>query len=112
MIHIVKITSLVAALLPFSQVYAESERHRDGQQVYAASCASCHDTGAESAPSIHNPADWTDRSTLWEAVLFEHANKGYLEMPAKGGNNQLSEYDVDVAAEYILTVVHPELPRD
>ena len=39
-------------------------------------------------------------------------NEGYLGMPAKGGNARLSEYDVDAAVEYMLTITHPELPRD
>ena len=49
---------------------------------------------------------------FWEAVLFEHANQGFLKMPGKGGKQELSEYDVDVAAEYMLNISHPRLPAD
>ena len=89
-----------------------SERMDDGLRVYQAACASCHDTGVEGAPVTDRPADWQNRSNLWEAVLLEHANKGYMDMPAKGGGADLSEYDVDVAAEYMLNIAHPDLPRD
>jgi cytochrome c5 len=44
--------------------------------------------------------------------LFEHANEGYLRMPGKGGKPELSEYDVNVAAEYMLNLSHPDLPED
>ena len=63
-------------------------------------------------PSRGQTRDWADRSHLWEAVLFEHANQGFLRMPAKGGKQDLSEYDVDVAAEYMLNMSHPRLPAD
>jgi cytochrome c5 len=33
-------------------------------------------------------------------------------MPARGGDARMSEYDVDAAVEYMLTITHPELPRD
>jgi cytochrome c5 len=49
---------------------------------------------------------------LWEAVLFEHVKQGYLNMPAKGGEPGLTDYDVEAAAEYMLNLSHPSLPRD
>ena len=88
-----------------------SNRAEDGHRVYLANCARCHDTGVNGAPITGQTKDWADRSHLWEAVLFEHANQGFLNMPGKGGNQDLSEYDVDVAAEYMLNVSHPTLPR-
>ncbi len=89
-----------------------SERMNDGLRVYQAACASCHDAGVDGAPVTDRPADWENRSNLWEAVLLEHANKGYVDMPAKGGSPDMSEYDVDVAAEYMLNIAHPDQPRD
>ena len=89
-----------------------SERMDDGMRVYQAACASCHDTGVDGAPVTDRPEDWENRSNLWEAVLLEHANKGYLDMPARGGQEKMPEYDVDVTAEYMLNIAHPNLPRD
>jgi cytochrome c5 len=28
---------------------------------------------------------------MWQAVLFNHAKSGYLEMPGKGGQDELSD---------------------
>jgi len=91
---------------------AASDRLNDGREAYAATCAMCHETGIQGAPQTRNSADWQDRSNLWEAVLFEHAEKGYLGMPAKGGDKSASEYDVEAAAEYMLTITHPDMPHD
>jgi cytochrome c5 len=99
-------------LLLASVAVASSERLEQGRKVYEESCASCHDTGEKSAPVTGRSEDWAKRSKLWEAILFEHANSGYLEMPAKGGVPGLTEYDVDAAAEYMLTVSHPEMQED
>ncbi len=92
--------------------FAEPGRKEDGHKAYVAACAKCHDHGSQGAPVTNNPKDWADRSDLWEAVLFEHAKKGYIDMPPKGGDQSASDYDVEAAAEYMLTITHPELPED
>jgi cytochrome c5 len=105
-------SGLAAILLVCGGASAQSERLEDGHKAYTAHCSSCHEKGENGAPSIQNKEDWAGRSNLWDAVLFEHANSGYLNMPAKGSNEQMSEYSVDAAAEYMLYRVYPELPRD
>ncbi len=45
-------------------------------------------------------------------MLFEHAEKGYINMPARGASDYATDYDIETAAEYMLTITHPELPRD
>lgn len=106
-------TITVLSLLTASgSTLAASDRMQDGRDAYQATCASCHEDSGKDAPQTHNAQDWAGRSSLWQAVLFEHAEKGYLKMPAKGGNKAASEYDVDAAAEYMLTITHPDMPRD
>lgn len=89
-----------------------SDRMDDGKAAYQAMCAHCHDAGKSGAPVTRNAADWQNRSHLWDGVLVEHADKGYLDMPARGGNEIATKYDVQAAAEYMLTITHPDLPRD
>lgn len=106
---------LVAAIslqLLFCGLAVASERMEDGLKAYEARCASCHATGENSAPVTSNPEDWENRSELWDAVLAEHAKSGYLGMPAKGGAPDASNYDVEVAAEYMLNLAHPGFPQD
>lgn len=93
-------------------VTAESQRMAHGRAAYEAACAKCHKHGSQGAPVTSKAEDWADRSDLWESVLVEHASKGYIDMPAKGGNPAASDYDVQAATEYMLTITHPELPAD
>ena len=81
-----------------------------GKQAYDRVCASCHDEGVDGAPKIGDQEAWAGRSWLWEAVLFEHAKDGYLEMPAKGGEESLDDATVEMAAEYMLTKTFPDAP--
>jgi len=83
-----------------------------GQAAYELACASCHEEGVDGAPQTGDPEAWAGRSMLWEAVLFKHANEGYLDMPAKGGDPTLDEATVERAAEYMLTLTFPDVPKD
>ena len=109
---VILILPLLAAVNCFAETKPASQRHKDGEAIYRFACARCHDHGEGGAPIIGKSESWTSRSTLWEAVLFEHADKGYLSMPAGGGDARLSDYDVDVAAEYMVTMTFPERPED
>ena len=84
-----------------------------GRETYEAACASCHAAGDEhGAPVTGNRDDWVGRSDMWQAVLFNHAKSGYLDMPGKGGQADLSDEAVEAATEYMLDQTFPELPRD
>ena len=74
-----------------------------GADAYELACARCHEEGIDGAPKTDDPEAWAGRSMLWEAVLFEHANKGYQDMPAKGGHEALTDDLVEKAAEYMLS---------
>lgn len=83
-----------------------------GKQAYEQACARCHEEGLDGAPRTGDQNAWSGRSSLWEAVLFEHATEGYLGMPAKGGDESLEDSDIARAAEHMLTLTFPDSPRD
>lgn len=83
-----------------------------GLDAYNMVCGRCHETGVDGAPVTGNPAEWENRSHLWQAVLMEHANAGYLEMPAKGGDDALSNWTINAATQYMLEITFPNRPRD
>jgi len=83
-----------------------------GESAYYIACGSCHETGQSGAPVTGDPDAWSNRSSLWQAVLADHANKGYMDMPAKGGRVELSEWVVIRATEYMLSQTYPELPPE
>lgn len=91
---------------------AATDPEISGLEAYNMVCARCHETGVDGAPVTRNPADWEGRSDLWQAVLMEHANSGYFEMPAKGGDEALSDWTINAATQYMLEITFPDRPRD
>ncbi len=83
-----------------------------GQDAYNQVCANCHEDGLDGAPRTDHPEDWQGRSSLWQAVLSEHAKQGFLKMPAKGGEATLSNPLVAAAADYMLERTHIDMPPD
>jgi cytochrome c5 len=81
-----------------------------GVEAYKAACAACHETGENGAPATGDADAWSGRSTQWEAVLFDHAKSGYMDMPAKGGKPELSDRSVVAAAEYMFSITYPDRP--
>ena len=80
--------------------------YADGQKTYQAACFACHGTGAAGAPKMGDKAAWTARIAQGDAILNEHAIKGFKGskgfMPAKGGRADLSDADVIAAVEYMV----------
>jgi len=117
------LSSVVFAVDP-AQPVAETELAREasevwrerrlelGEQVYQHACASCHDEGLQGAPAIGDREVWSRRSPMWAAVLFEHSRNGFMEMPAKGSHQELTDLEVDAASEYLLSQTFPEMPLD
>jgi len=84
----------------------------DGQVAYQQNCAHCHASGKDGAPRTGHAQDWEVRSSLWQAVLMEHAKKGFLDMPARGGKGELPDDVVNAAAQYMLEQTFPDMLKD
>jgi len=91
---------------------AAAQLELSGVDAYQQVCASCHEKGLNGAPKTGDPKAWSGRSTQWEAVLFNHAKSGYMDMPAKGGKPELSDRSVVAAAEYMLSITYPDRPAN
>jgi cytochrome c5 len=78
-----------------------------GVEAYEMACESCHGLGLNGAPATADVDAWSERSVLWEAVLFNHAKNGYLGMPSKGGKPERSDRRVVAAALYFLFITYP-----
>ncbi len=94
------------------QPAAAAAANDNGKQAYLDYCAGCHETGMFNAPIVGDAQYWEGRSTLWQAVLMEHAKTGYFDMPAKGSRPDLPDETIDAATEYMLSITFPDLPRD
>ncbi len=111
--------ALLGALLatggPVAAMVEESAtRIVDGAAIYQENCATCHRRGKAGAPVIAEAADWAPRLTKGRELLIKHALKGYSgpagdEMPARGGNDDLTDAEVTAAVDHILSQVQPPL---
>jgi len=77
----------------------------DNESVYQGMCASCHDSGALGAPKITDRGAWQSRIAMGAQALYTSAIGGVGAMPAKGGHPQLSDADVKLAVDYIISQV-------
>ncbi len=75
---------------------------RTGQQVVAAACGKCHESGAGGAPKIGDRAAWIQRAKLGLNGVYQSALKGHAGMPARGGMADLSDAEVKRAVEYMM----------
>lgn len=75
-----------------------------GDAVYKAVCAACHDTGAAGAPKVGDAGAWSARIGQGQSTLVGNAIKGIRAMPAKGGNPDLDNLEVERAVVYMANL--------
>ena len=78
-----------------------------GRDIWMSNCESCHGYGVADAPIPKNPEEWNFRIAKGKQVLYEHAINGFLGpdyslMPARGGNDDLSDEEVKLAVDYMV----------
>ena len=74
---------------------------KSGEEVYKAVCTTCHASGVAGAPKFGNAGDWAPRIAQGVNTLWDHALKGFKGMPAKGGNTDLADIEVQRAVVYM-----------
>ncbi|MBS9405608.1 cytochrome c5 family protein [Halomonas sp. TRM85114] len=77
----------------------------DGESIYGNVCSACHDSGAAGAPIRGEEDAWTDRVEKGFATLLDHSINGFNAMPARGGNPNLSDEEVEAATAYLVEPV-------
>ncbi|MBT2787606.1 MULTISPECIES: c-type cytochrome [unclassified Halomonas] len=83
----------------------------DGEGIYGNVCSACHESGAAGAPIRGDEAAWAERTEQGFATLLEHSINGIGAMPARGGNPNLSDEEMEAATAYMVEPVMevPEL---
>lgn len=79
-----------------------------GRAVWAEDCQNCH--GGDpivGAPKITSTKNWAKRIDKGLPALFAQAKQGFLgptykEMPARGGNSDLSDAEVEAAVAFMV----------
>lgn len=67
---------------------------KGGEEVYKTVCAACHGTGALNAPKTGDKAAWAKLIQSGMDKLTKNAVAGIRQMPARGGNPDLSDIEV------------------
>jgi cytochrome c5 len=75
---------------------------RSGKEVVAATCVSCHGSGANGAPKIGDSKAWAKRASQGLSSLTTSALKGIRQMPPHGGNANLSDTEIERAITYMV----------
>jgi len=86
----------------------------DGESIYGNVCSACHESGAAGAPVRGAEDAWSARVDKGFATLLDHALNGFNAMPARGGNPNLSDEEVEAATAYLVEPVMevPEIGGD
>lgn len=92
----------------------ESDDLKSGKLVWIENCKTCHLIGKQHAPRIGDFEEWSTRLAKSEETLIKNAIEGYVspagyEMPARGGNDELSDTEVQFAVSYMLENSKPSL---
>ncbi len=76
-----------------------------GKTLFGSACVACHGAGIAGAPKFGDKANWAPRIAQGNAVLYEHAIKGFQGkagvMPPKGGSSA-PDADVKAAVDYMV----------
>jgi cytochrome c5 len=81
-----------------------------GKTTWVANCKLCHASDLSDAPQVKDHAAWAPRIAQGKSVLYAHALNGFAgpkgtEMPARGGNAQLTDEEVRAAVDYMVALV-------
>lgn len=74
---------------------------KTGEEVVQAACGACHTPGAAGAPKIGDNAAWASRLAAGLEGLTKSAIAGKNAMPARGGNPDLSDLEIERAVAYM-----------
>jgi cytochrome c5 len=88
---------------PVADAVAASSGPKSGEEVYNASCMSCHSTGAAGAPKLGDAAAWAPRIAAGMDSLLANATNGLNAMPPKGLCMACSEAELQGAIEYMVS---------
>jgi len=97
-IYLVLALSTVLGLLP---ARAPGDQP-SGKEVVDKVCAACHATGENGAPKIGDKEAWASRASQGLSSLTMHALEGIRNMPAHGGDPELSNLEIARAITYMV----------
>jgi cytochrome c5 len=74
---------------------------KSGEEVVKGVCATCHAAGLMESPKIGDSGQWGPRIAQGYETLVKHAIEGIRNMPARGGNAELTDKEVAAAVAHM-----------
>jgi len=100
-------------LAPVGKVEIKEEKvasaARSGEEVYASGCGTCHDNGVAGAPKLDDKATWETRLSGGFTALVASAINGKGGMPARGGNPDNTDPEMELAVSHMIKKAGIEL---
>lgn len=94
----------LAALMALGfSVMTANAAERSGKEVVETVCVACHATGKDGAPKIGDRAAWSERAAKGLDKLTANAITGLRNMPAHGGQAQLTDVEMSRAVAYMVS---------
>ncbi len=75
---------------------------RSGEDIYKASCTTCHDAGVGGAPKFGDADAWKPRLDKGIDTLYANAINGVNAMPAKGLCMDCSDEEMQAVVDYMV----------
>ncbi|MGI9286405.1 MAG: c-type cytochrome [Pseudomonadales bacterium] len=75
---------------------------RSGEDIYKASCTSCHDAGVAGAPKIGDADAWKPRLDNGIDTLYSNSINGVNAMPPKGLCMDCSDEEMQAVVDYMV----------
>jgi len=100
--HGVSAALFIVAMGGMSANVSVQAAERSGKQVVDSLCISCHGTGAGGAPKIGDAKAWSERASKGLTGLSKSAMTGIRQMPAHGGNPNLTDTEIERAITYMV----------
>jgi cytochrome c5 len=86
-------------------VAAAPGESRSGEEIYAASCTTCHALGVAGAPKFGDADSWAAPLAKGMDTLYTHAINGFNGMPAMGLCMNCSEEEIRATVDYMVDQV-------
>jgi cytochrome c5 len=96
------VAALIALAAGVCATAAAQGKERSGKEVVESLCISCHGTGVAGAPKIGDKKAWADRAAKGLTGLSKSALQGVRQMPAHGGNPNLTDTEIERAITYMV----------
>lgn len=107
------VTAAKKVLAPIGKVEVKEEKTasaaRSGEEVYASGCGTCHDNGVAGAPKLDDKATWENRLSGGFTALVASAINGKGGMPARGGNPDNTDSEMELAVSHMIKKAGIEL---